>query len=61
MTPRPSPTESFLGWIIRLAGLFWLLGAFMLFRQIRMEMMLDQHDLADRAEWRAASKPMRPQ
>lgn len=40
------PVEAFsgglLGWFIRLAGLFWLVGAFMLFRQIRMEMMLDR-------------------
>lgn len=31
-----------LGWSIRLAGLFWVLGSFMLFRQIRMEMALDR-------------------
>lgn len=31
-----------LGLIIRLAGLFWLLGAFALVRQIGMEMMLDR-------------------
>lgn len=31
-----------LGWLVRLAGLFWLLGAFMLFRQIRTEMALDR-------------------
>ena len=40
------PVEAFsdglLGWIIRIAGLFWLVGAFMLYRQIRMEMMLDR-------------------
>jgi ABC-type nickel/cobalt efflux system permease component RcnA len=34
-------SNGLLGWIIRAAGLFWLFGAFMLFRQIRMEMMLD--------------------
>lgn len=34
-------SDGLLGWIVRLAGLFWLLGAFMLFRQIRMEMALD--------------------
>ncbi len=31
-----------LPWIIRLAGLFWLFGSFMLFRQIRSEMALDR-------------------
>ncbi|MFT3722341.1 MAG: hypothetical protein QM773_02055 [Hyphomonadaceae bacterium] len=31
-----------LGWLVRLAGLFWVLGGFMLFRQIRMEMALDR-------------------
>ena len=40
------PVEAFsdglLAWIIRIAGLFWLVGAFMLYRQIRMEMMLDR-------------------
>jgi hypothetical protein len=35
-------SEGLLGLIIRLAGLFWLLGAFALVRQIRMEMMLDR-------------------
>jgi ABC-type nickel/cobalt efflux system permease component RcnA len=35
-------SDGLLGWIIRIAGLFWLVGAFMLFRQIRMEMMLDR-------------------
>ncbi len=40
MTPEAF-SDGLLGWIIRLAGLFWLLGAFMLFRQIRMEMALD--------------------
>jgi len=35
-------SDGLLGWIIRLAGLFWLFGAFMLFRQIRMEMALDR-------------------
>lgn len=34
-------SDGLLGWIIRIAGLFWLFGAFMLFRQIRMEMALD--------------------
>jgi hypothetical protein len=33
--------DGLLQWIVRLAGLFWLVGAFMLFRQIRMEMALD--------------------
>ncbi len=31
-----------LGWSLRAAGLFWLIGSFMLFRQIRMEMALDR-------------------
>ena len=35
-------SDGLLGWIIRIAGLFWLVGAFMLYRQIRMEMMLDR-------------------
>ena len=35
-------SEGLLGLIIRLAGLFGLLGAFALVRQIRMEMMLDR-------------------
>ncbi len=34
-------SDGLLGWIIRIAGLMWLFGAFMLFRQIRMEMALD--------------------
>lgn len=37
-----------LEWIIRIAGAFWLIGAFMLFRSIRGEMALD--NLADRVE-----------
>lgn len=35
-------SDALLGLIIRLAGLFWLLGAFALLRQIRMEMTLDR-------------------
>jgi hypothetical protein len=35
-------SDGLLGLIIRLAGLFWLLGAFALVRQIRMEIMLDR-------------------
>lgn len=35
-------SNAILPWIIRIAGLFWLLGAFMLFRQLRMEMALDR-------------------
>jgi Flp pilus assembly protein TadB len=31
-----------LPWIIRIAGLLWLIGAFALIRQIRMEMALDR-------------------
>ena len=34
-------SDAVLPWIIRIAGLFWLLGALMLFRQIRTEMALD--------------------
>ena len=34
-------SDGLLGWIIRIAGLMWLFGALMLFRQIRMEMALD--------------------
>ncbi len=34
--------DGVLGWLIRLAGLFWVFGSFMLFRQIRMEMALDK-------------------
>src|SRR5690606_13572917 len=34
-------TNGLLEWTVRLAGLFWLVGAFMLFRQIRTEMALD--------------------
>ncbi|HEY7800738.1 MAG TPA: hypothetical protein VIA80_18370 [Hyphomonadaceae bacterium] len=34
-------SDGLLQWSVRLAGLFWLVGAFMLFRQIRTEMALD--------------------
>jgi hypothetical protein len=34
-------SDGMLGWLVRLAGLFWLVGAGMLFRQIRTEMALD--------------------
>ncbi len=44
MTPEAF-SDGLLGWIIRFAGLFWLFGAFMLFRQIRMEMALDRMSL----------------
>jgi hypothetical protein len=33
--------DGLLQWIVRLAGLFWLVGAFMRFRQIGAEMALD--------------------
>jgi len=33
--------DGLLGWIIWIAGLFWLLGGFALLRQIRIEMALD--------------------
>lgn len=42
MSPLETVSDAVLPWIIRIAGLFWLLGAFMLFRQIRMEMALDR-------------------
>jgi hypothetical protein len=34
-------SDGLLQWIVRLAGLFWLVGSIMLFRQIRTEMALD--------------------
>lgn len=42
MDPLQAVSDALLPWIIRIAGLFWLLGAVMLFRQIRMEMALDR-------------------
>ncbi len=42
MTPLDAVANAVLPWIIRLAGLFWLIGAFALIRQIRMEMTLDR-------------------
>ena len=42
MTPYEALSDALLPWIIRIAGLLWLLGALMLFRQIRMEMALDR-------------------
>ena len=42
MTPLDAVADAALPWIIRLAGLFWLIGAFALIRQIRMEMTLDR-------------------
>lgn len=41
MTPE-DVSDVLLGWVIRLAGLFWLMGSFMLYRQIRSEMALDR-------------------
>lgn len=41
MTPFEAISDAVLPWIIRIIGLFWLLGAVMLFRQIRTEMALD--------------------
>lgn len=41
MAPYEAFSDALLPWIIRLAGVLWLLGAFALFRQIRMEMALD--------------------
>jgi hypothetical protein len=34
-------SDGLLQWTVRLAGLFWLVGSIMLFRQIRAEMALD--------------------
>lgn len=42
MDPLQAVSDALLPWIIRIAGLFWLLGAYLLFRQIRMEMALDR-------------------
>lgn len=42
MTPFEAVSDAILPWIIRIAGFLWLIGAFMLFRQIRMEMALDR-------------------
>ncbi len=42
MMPFEAISDAILPWIIRIAGLLWLIGAFMLFRQIRMEMALDR-------------------
>lgn len=42
MDTLEAASNAILPWIIRIAGLFWLLGAVMLFRQIRMEMALDR-------------------
>lgn len=42
MTPLEAVSDAVLPWIIRITGLLWLVGAVMLFRQIRMEMALDR-------------------
>lgn len=42
MGPLEAVINATLPWIIRLAGLFWLIGAFALFRQIQAEMALDR-------------------
>lgn len=42
MSPLEAVSDATLPWIIRIAGLFWLVGAVMLIRQIRMEMALDR-------------------
>lgn len=42
MSPLDAVINASLPWIIRIAGLFWLIGSFMLFRQIRTEMALDR-------------------
>jgi len=41
VAPYEAFSDALLPWIIRLAGVLWLLGALMLFLQIRMEMALD--------------------
>lgn len=41
MTPQDAVANAVLPWIIRIAGLLWLLGAFALLRQIRAEMAID--------------------
>ena len=41
MTPLDAVANAVLPWIIRIAGLLWLLGAFALLRQIRTEMAID--------------------
>lgn len=41
MTPLDAVANAVLPWIIRIAGLFWLVGAFALIRQIRAEMVID--------------------
>ena len=42
MAPYEAISDALLPWIIRIAGLLWLVGALMLFRQIRTEMALDR-------------------
>ena len=42
MGPLDAFINASLPWIVRLAGLFWLTGAFALFRQIQAEMALDR-------------------
>jgi len=42
VTPLEAVSDAVLPWIIRIAGLFWLIGACLLVRQIRMEMALDR-------------------
>ena len=42
MGPLDALINAALPWIIRLAGLFWLIGSFALFRQIQVEMALDR-------------------
>lgn len=41
MSPLEAVINAALPWIIRLAGMFWLVGAFALFRQIQSEMAID--------------------
>jgi hypothetical protein len=42
VAPLDAGINAVLPWVIRLAGLFWLVGAFMLFRQIHAEMAMDR-------------------
>jgi hypothetical protein len=60
LSPLDAVINASLPWIIRIAGLFWLIGSFMLFRQIRTEMALDRMtrmigDAADALEAEAAT------
>ncbi len=51
-------SNGLLEWIIRLAGLLWLAGAFMLIRQIRAEMILDNMTARIEAAARQINAPV---